>query len=551
MPKKKILIAAAWPYANGSLHLGHVAGLIGADILARYWRLQGADVLYVSGSDCHGTPISVEAEKQGRLPQEIAEKYHQEFVDTLVKGLNFSYDNYTNTLTPTHERVVQEIFLKLYDRGLIYKKTESLPYCPNCQRFLPDRYIEGTCPHCNFDPARGDQCDNCGKILDPKDLVKPRCKICGTTPEWRDSEHFFLKLSALEKDLEAWLKTKTGWRGNSLNFTKNLLAGGLPDRAITRDLDWGIKLPLPGYETKRIYVWFEAVCGYFSASQEWAEKKGEPKAWRDFWENKKALHYYVHGKDNIPFHTIIWPGILLGYGGLHLPDMIVSSEYLTLVHKQFSKSRHWAVWLPDFLERYAADTLRYYLIIAGPETSDADFSWSEFYLKTNNELISTFGNFVNRVFALSSKNFPDGLNWPKKMSSEAKAILKLAGQTFKEAGTAIEKSNFREGLRAIFKLVDEANAFVNKTSPWTSVKTDRAQAEADLAVLVQLVKSLAILLFPYLPETAVKIATTLNLKLDLWDEPARDFVKVQEFAPLFRKLSEEEIAAEQAKLGQA
>lgn len=549
--KKKILVAAAWPYANGSLHLGHVAGLIGADILARFWRLKGADVLYVSGSDCHGTPISVEAEKQEVAPRVIAEKYHQEFLDTLVDGLNFSYDNYTSTLTETHKQVVQEMFLKLYDKKLIYKKTEDLPYCPTCKRFLPDRYIEGTCPHCNFTPARGDQCDNCGKMLDAKDLINPHCKICGTTPEWRPSEHFFLKLSALAKDLKKWLSAEKGWRGNSYNFTKNLLAAGLPDRAITRDLDWGIELPLSGYESKRIYVWFEAVCGYLSASKEWAAKKGEPKAWLEFWENKKAYHYYVHGKDNIPFHAIIWPAMLLGVGQLNLPDMIVSSEYLTLEHKQFSKSRAWAVWLPDFLSRYQADTLRYYLIISGPETSDADFSWSEFYSKTNNELISTFGNFVNRVFALSTKNFPAGLNWPKKMDATTQELLQLINETFKEVDEAIVKANFREGLRLIFKLVDEANAYVNKTSPWISIKTDKTKAEGDLAVLAFTVKSLAILLYPYLPTTCESIAQTLgfNLKETNWEYPKPEFYQVGEFMPLFKKLLDAGMAAEEARLG--
>lgn len=546
---KNILVAAAWPYANGSLHLGHVAGLIGADILARYWRLAGAEVLYVSGSDCHGTPISVEAEKQGLAPQAIAEKYHQEFTETLVKGLSFSYDNYTNTLTETHKKVVQDLFLSLYEKGLIYKKSQGLPFCESCNRFLPDRYLEGTCPHCNFDPARGDQCDNCGKILDAKELIKPRCKICGSTPEWRESEHFFLKLSAMEKDLEKWLNTKSGWRGNALNFSKNLLSGGLPDRAITRDLDWGIELPLAGYEGKRIYVWFEAVCGYLSASQEWAEKSGQPQAWQDFWQGKDTFHYYVHGKDNIPFHTIIWPAILLGQGELHLPDMIVSSEYLTLARKQFSKSRHWAVWLPDFLKSYEADTLRYYLVIAGPETSDADFSWEEFLLKTNNELISTFGNFVNRVLSLSAKNFPEGLSWPQALSPESQALLDLAEETRVKVGQAIEKANFREGLKLIFHLVDEANAYVNQTSPWVSIKTDPAKAEADLAVLVQVVKSLAVLLFPYLPTTALKVAANLDFTITNWDKPDSAFVKVGDFAPLFRKLSEEEIAAEVAKLG--
>lgn len=546
---KKILIAAAWPYANGSLHLGHVAGLLPADILARFWRLKGASVLYVSGSDCHGTPISVEAEKQGLAPLEVANKYHQEFVDTLLSGLNFSYDNYTNTLTDTHRDLVQEMFLDLHGKGLIYPKTEDLPHCDSCNRFLPDRYVEGICPHCQFNSARGDQCDNCGKMLDAKDLLSPRCKLCGTEPQWRPSEHFYLKLSAFSDQLTKWLESRQGWRGNALNFSRNLISSGLPDRAITRDLDWGIEVPLPGYETKRIYVWFEAVCGYLSASKEWAQKQGKPEAWLDFWRSDDVFHYYVHGKDNIPFHSIILPAILMGAGGYHLPDMIVSSEYLTLEHKQFSKSRHWAVWLPDFLANFSADSLRYYLVIAGPETADADFSWSEFASKHNNELISTFGNFVNRVFSLCAKHFPAGLKAPENLDSDGARMLKKAEDTFSLVAMAIEKANLREGLRSIFALVDEANAYVNRTSPWKSVKEDPAKAELDLAVLLQIISALTILIAPYLPSSADSLAKTLGLEIKEWRYPEPQALKIGEFSPLFTKLSEEDIEREVAKLG--
>ncbi|MFA5421084.1 MAG: methionine--tRNA ligase, partial [Patescibacteria group bacterium] len=390
---RKILIASAWPYANGSLHLGHVAGLIGADVLARYFRLKGDDVLFVSGSDCHGTPIAVEADRQGISPVEISEKYHKEFKDNFLNGLSFSFDNYTKTNTENHYRVIQEMFLKLYNEGHIYEKEEELPYCPKCEKFLADRYIEGECYMCGFSSARGDQCDNCGNLIDTKKLINPKCKICGTTPEWRKTKHFFLRLSAWEKEILSFVENSKGWRQNAKNFSQEFIKNGLHDRAITRDTEWGIPLPLEGYEGKRIYVWFEAVLGYLSASKEHSDN------WADFWQNDKALHFYFHGKDNIPFHSIILPIILMSYGGLHLPDRMFSTEYLNLENKQFSKSRRHAVWLNDFLAEFDSESLRYYLILNGPETADANFSWSDYMAKTNNELIGNFGNLVFRVLS--------------------------------------------------------------------------------------------------------------------------------------------------------
>ncbi len=305
MNKRKMFIGAAWPYANGSLHLGHVAALLGADILARYFRSKGEEVLFVSGSDCHGTPIAFEADRLRVNPSEIADKYHEEFVESLVKGLQFSYDLYTKTTTENHKEVVQEIFLKLLKEGVIYTKTEELPYCLDCKRFLPDRYIEGECPICHYGSARGDQCDECGSIIDAHDLIRPRCKVCGSVPEWRSSEHFFLRLSVFEQKIKDWIEKSSGWRPNAKNFTLNILKSGLIDRGITRDITWGVPIPLPGYESKSIYVWFEAVCGYLSASKELSKESGNPELWKKFWVDENAVHYYVHGKDNIPFHTII------------------------------------------------------------------------------------------------------------------------------------------------------------------------------------------------------------------------------------------------------
>ncbi|TAN58730.1 methionine--tRNA ligase [Patescibacteria group bacterium] len=542
--KQKFFIGNAWPYANGSLHLGHLAGLIGGDVLARYFRMSEGDVLFVSGSDCHGTPITVEADKLGVHPSEIAEKYHKEFADTLINGLNFSYDIYTKTTTENHTKTVQDIFLKLYNSGMIYKKEVELAYCEKDKRFLPDRYVEGECPICHFANARGDQCDNCGNILDAKDLVKPRCKLCGTAPIWKPSEHFFLKLSAFEKELSEWINESAGWRVNAKNSSLKILEQGLIDRAVTRDTEWGVEIPMPGYESKRIYVWFEAVCGYLSASKEWAKNQGKENIWEEFWKADDTRHYYVHGKDNIIFHTIIWPAMLIAYDkNLRLPDCIVSSEYLTLEGKQFSKSRHWAVWIPDFLKKFDADTLRYHMIMAGPETADADFSWEEYQKRVNSELIGTFGNFVNRVLAFIKNNFPEGVRMPKKINKEQREFLDRARKCFDLAGEAIAQARFREGLREIFALVEHGNRYINSAAPWTAIKTSREQAENDLAVAGQVIRCLAILFRPYLPKTAENIGKMFAKAApkDLWQYPEPVDFLVGDIVPLYRKIENEEI----------
>ncbi len=547
---KKILVAAAWPYANGSLHLGHVSALVAADILARYHRLQGDDVLYVSGSDCHGTPIAVEAERLKVHPSEVATKYHEEFRRTLIDGMKFSYDLYTTTTTENHERIVQEFFLNLLNKGYIYTKTEDLLFCTHCQRFLPDRYVEGECPNCHYADARGDQCDECSSLIDPKELIKPRCKICGGQPELRPSEHFYLKLSAFRDDLEKWINGSKGWRANAKNFSLGLLSQNLPDRAITRDTEWGIKIPVPGYDSKRIYVWFEAVTGYFSASVEWSKNQGQPDAWEDFWlDDRPAFHYYVHGKDNIPFHTVIWPAILLGHGGLRLPDRIVSSEYLTLEKKQFSKSRHWAVWLPDFLANFEADTLRYYLTLNGPESSDADFSWKDYQTKTNAELIATLGNFINRVLSLINKNFPDGVSIPETLSSDQEKFLSIASDGFSQVSEAIESLQFRKGLKAILRIAEHGNRYIDQCEPWRAIKVDRNKTEHDLAVAGLVITSLATLIEPYLPAAAEKLRDMLAESSNEWAIPEIGKIVVKYVKPLFRKLEDSEIESQVAKLG--
>lgn len=544
----KIFIGAAWPYANNSMHLGHVAALIGADVLARYHRQKGDDVLYVSGSDCYGTPIAVEAEKQGIAPLQIAEKYDKEFRETLLQGINFSYDLFTKTLTDNHKEVVQKNFLKLLENENIEEKEVELPYCEKCDRFLPDRYIEGECPNCHFRDARGDQCDECGQILDPKDLVNPRCKICGSSPEFKKSKHFFLKLSKLSPQIEKFVKSSNGWRVNAKKFSEKIIEGGLHDRAITRDIEWGIDVPVEGYGGKKIYVWFDAVTGYLSASIEWAKNKGDEKAWEGFWKNDKARHYYVHGKDNIPFHTIIWPAMLLGVGGLELPDVIVSSEYLTLEGKQFSKSRNHAVWLPDFLKDFDGETLRYYLVANGPETSDADFSWDAYKDKTNNELIGNFANFINRTLTLVKNNFPEGIELSGECNDEQNALIKQVQDAFEKVGSNIEKTSFRDALKDVILLAEQGNRYLNKNEPWKKIKIDREDAARDLLALFNVIIAICPLIEPFLPSTAKKIAQAVDLREFDWSFKPTNVAKVGELSLLFEKLEDDKIGKQKEKL---
>lgn len=549
--KKKIFIGAAWPYANGSLHLGHVASLIGADVIARYHRLCQNEVLFVSGSDCHGTPIAVEADKQKVHPAVISEKYHKEFLDTLINGLNFSYDLYTNTTTEIHKKTVQEFFLKLYNDGFIYKKTDNLPYCLSCKRFLPDRYVEGGCPLCHFSDARGDQCDGCGSLLDAVNLVNPKCKICNSIPVWKPTEHFYLKLSLMQKKLKNWVNKSTGWKINAKNYTINVLNDELPDRAITRDTNWGIPIPIDGYDDKRIYVWFDAVCGYLSASKEYSFASSNENLWKEFWLNDDALHYYVHGKDNIPFHTIIWPAILIAFGDLHLPDRIISSEYLMLGKKQFSKSRQWAVWIPEYLKKFDSELLRYYLIANGPETSDANFDWVDFKNKVNGELIGTFGNFINRTLSLIKKNFPGGVSFQEKnLNSKEKELLKKIGDTFYLTGKLIGEGKLRLGLRGVFDLAEFGNHYLQETAPWFGIKKNLPEAEKNLALMLNLIKNLGVLVEPYLPNTAIKIkkGTKVDLENKDWNYINEVHGTVGEYNILFKKIEDENIKEENMKL---
>lgn len=506
-----IFIGGAWPYANGSLHLGRAAGILPGDVLARYHRLKGDDVLYVSGSDCHGTPISILASQENVPPSQIADRYHAEFVECFSK-LGFSYDLYTRTDDAHHHNVVKQLFLQLVDQGTVYGKQVEQTYCTECSRFLPDRYVEGSCPHCG-QTARGDQCDHCSSLLDPIDLQNKICKLCGNHPEIRHTDHYFLALSKFQNQLEAYLQQAVNWRSNALDLTKRYLNEGLVDRAATRDLDWGVDVPLPGYEGKKIYVWIEAVSGYLSASMKWSEDTGED--WKPFWDDN-AKSYYVHGKDNIPFHSLILPSLLMGSGvSSRLPNQIVSSEYLTLEGKKFSTSRNWAVWVPYLLEHYHPDTIRYFLIMNGPENRDTDFSWREFIYSHNGELLGAFGNFVNRSLVFVDK-FLQGEVPKGTIDLSIKNQLK---KVYCQAGDYLEAGKLKAALECIFSFIRNANKYFDERKPWIQVKEQLSECETTLHTCIQIIANLVNLLFPFLPFSCRRIQAFLHLQdADLrWD----------------------------------
>lgn len=553
MPER-ILVAVAWPYANGSIHLGQAAGAyLPADIFARYHRLQGNDVAMVSGSDSHGTPVTLTAEKRGVSAEVVFGEYHAEFLDNW-KRLGISFDLFTSTHTDNHHAVVQDIFLRLLENGYIYKDSMSQPYCEKDNRFLADRYVGGRCPHCNFDGARGDQCDNCGRTLDPEDLLGMTCRLCGAPPVIRETEHFFLKLSAFESQLLEWVRKQTHWRANVANFTVSYLEGGLHDRAITRDIDWGIPVPLDGYDGKRIYVWFEAVIGYLSATKEWGAATGNENRWKDFWQ-KECRSYYFMGKDNIPFHTVIWPAMLIGYGGLNLPFNIPANEYLNLDGAQFSTSRNWAVWLPDYLDRYEPDPLRYVLTATMPETSDSDFSWAEYVRRNNDELVATFGNLVHRVLTMSYKNFDGRVPKPGDLDDTDSKLIDEAKHRFDETASNIEACKFRAALNSAMSLAQEANRYLDHKAPWKSIKSDRMEASTTLWTGLAIINCLKTAFYPFLPFSSEKLNTMLGFEETVatagwsWSEnglPAGQ--RLNEPKPLFTKLDDDVVEQEANKL---
>jgi methionyl-tRNA synthetase len=556
---EKILVCVAWPYANGSLHTGQIVGAyLPADIFARYQRALGNQVAMVSGSDQHGTPVTVRAEAEGVPPNQLAGRFHREFLDSWQR-LGITFDLFTTTGTDNHARVTQDIFLRLLERDYVYPAFMSLPYCAKDDRFLPDRYVEGTCPACGYDLARGDQCDNCGRTLNAPDLLNPRCKICGSTPEWREEEHFFLRLSAFNDRLKQWVSGQKHWRKAVLNWTLGILTEGLQDRAITRNIDWGIPIPVEGWESKRIYVWFEAVIGYLSASREWADRSGEPDAWRDFWLDPAARSYYFIGKDNIPFHTLIWPAMLMGYSEgaekYNLPYDVPANQFQTLRGSKASTSQRMAVWVPDYLSRYDPDPLRYYLSVNMPETSDTDFSWGDFVRRNNDELVATWGNLVNRVLTFTYRNFDRAVPAPAGPTAADSALLAKAEAALAATGENIGLCRLRAGLESAMVVAREANRYVEENAPWALVKEDRERCATVLHTALGVIATLKTALYPYLPFTCQQLHGFLGNEGPVAAAGWRSVIPqpgqpLAEPKPLFKKLDPSIVEEEEARLGQ-
>ena len=520
MPRN-ILSAVAWPYANGPRHIGHVSSFgVPSDVFSRYQRMAGNTVLMVSGTDEHGTPIQVQADREGVTARELADRYNRVIVEDL-KGLGLTYDLFTRTTTRNHYSVVQQMFTALHDNGYIVERSQLSAIDAATGRGLPDRYVEGTCPICGFDGARGDQCDNCGNQLDPQDLVNPRSKIDGKPPKFVESAQFFLELPAFAEALGSWLQTRRGWRPNVLKFSANLLADLRP-RAISRDLDWGVPIPLPEWrdrEDKRLYVWFDAVIGYLSASVEWARRTGDPDAWRAFWQGDQAESYYFMGKDNVVFHSVIWPAILLGasgkptgspgaFGSLDLPSEVVSAEYLTMEGKKFSSSRSVVIYARDVLERYGADPLRYYLAAAGPESADTDFTWEQFVTRNNTELVAGWGNLVNRTVSMVHKNV-GSIPAAGELTGDDQRVLEASRTGFASVGQLINKNQQKAALVETMRVVGEANKYLSDQAPW-KLKDDPARRESVLHVALQLIDDAKTLLTPFLPGSSQQVYAMLG-----------------------------------------
>ncbi|MFI7588746.1 methionine--tRNA ligase [Spongisporangium articulatum] len=519
-----VLSAVAWPYANGPRHIGHVAGFgVPSDVYSRYMRMAGHDVLMVSGTDEHGTPILVQAEQEGVTPRQLADRYNRVIVEDLA-GLGLSYDLFTRTTTRNHYAVAQELFRTIHKNGYMIEQTTTGAISPSTGRTLPDRYIEGTCPICGYGQARGDQCDNCGNQLDAADLIEPRSRINGETPVFVETEHFFLDLPALVETLGSWLQTRTDWRPNVLKFSLNLLDDVRP-RAMTRDIDWGIPVPLDGWSdnpNKRLYVWFDAVVGYLSASIEWARRSGDPDAWRRWWNDPAALSSYFMGKDNITFHSQIWPAELLAYAGkgdkggapgvygeLNLPTEVVSSEFLTMEGKQFSSSRGVVIYVRDMLARYQPDALRYFIATAGPENQDTDFTWSEFVRRTNDELVAGWGNLVNRTASLIHKNV-GAIPEKGDLLPIDHELLATTRTGFETVGDLLRTHRQKAAVTEAMRVVGEANKYLSDTAPWKLKNEDPERMRTVLHVAAQAISDCRTQLSPFLPHSAQAVHETFG-----------------------------------------
>ncbi|HEX6386734.1 MAG TPA: methionine--tRNA ligase [Anaerolineae bacterium] len=522
MAEEYILVCVAWPYASSDIHQGNVTGsYLPADIYARYNRLQGNHVLMVSGSDSHGTPVTVKADEEGKSPGEVFGYYHRRFLD-LFQELGLSYDLFTHTDTENHHQVAQDMFRALLDNEYLFPRVTQQMYSPLSGKFLPDRYVEGICPVCGYDRARGDQCDNCNTLFESaSQLIHPRSRVDDSPLELRDTEHYFLDLPALAQDgLAAWIyQNKEHWRPQVINFARNFIEQGLIARAVTRDMDWGIPVPIVGYEGKVLYVWFEAVIGYLSATIEWAHNQGQPQAWRQWWQNPSARTVYFIGKDNIPFHTVMWPAQLLGARGLYtedesehlnLPYDVPANEFMNMEGRKISGSHNWGVWMADALQRHDPDPLRYYLTAVMPETRDSDWSWQGYIERNNSELVGNWGNLVNRVLNMIGRYFKGEVPEPGPLTEKDIALLTAIDAGFQVVSDLYDACKFRAVLQENLRLSTLVNQYLEDTSPWTTAKTDPAATARSLYTAIQAINGLKILWAPILPFTSQQLHELLG-----------------------------------------
>ncbi len=528
-----ILIAIAWPYANSEIHVGNITGShLPGDIVARYHRLKGDRVLMVSGTDSHGTPVTIRADAENKPVEEVYQFFHNQFLELFLKA-GISYDLYTSTHTENHFKVAQDIFLALNENGFLYTKSSLQWYSPAVKRFLPDRYVEGTCYICGYEGARSDQCDNCGNVLEPEKLLNPRSKLDGSTPELRETRHYFLDLSKLEPEVEKFLCDRQSyWRDTVIGESlRKIESEGLEPRSITRDLDWGIPVPVEGWEGKCLYVWFEAVIGYLSAAIEWAKITGQPEAWRDWWTDLSAKTFYFIGKDNIFFHATFWPAQLMGVGtefvklfngddgiSLNLPYNIPANQFMNLEKGKISGSRNWAIWGLDFLSRYDADALRYYLTINMPELKDSEWDWDEFIARNNNELVATWGNLVNRALPFAYKHWDGLVPDPGELRPPDKAIITEVEAGFQTIGDHLEAVRLRAALTEALRLASQVNVYQNTTAPWFEVKSDKSQAAKSIYTALRVIDSLKVLFAPFLPFSSERLHAYLGYTQPLFGE---------------------------------
>lgn len=589
-----VLISVAWPYANAEIHVGNLTGAyLPADICARYQRLMGRPTLMVSGSDAHGTPITIRADAEKTTTLDVYRRFHRSFLEIFMR-MGLTYDLFTTTHTDNHFKVSQNVFLALMQNGFLYPASEMQWFAPSQGRFLPDRYVEGTCYFCGYTNARSDQCDKCGNLLDPEKLIEPRSRIDGTRPELRETEHYYLDLAKLQEQVVSFLRVRESyWRPNVIRQSLGqILADGLRGRPITRDLDWGIPVPLEGWNGKCLYVWFEAVIGYLSASIEWSMLHNQPDAWRNWWHNSDARSYYFIGKDNIPFHAVIWPAQLMGCGTrfdelmgsepaepLALPYDVPANEFMNLEGEKISGSRNWAVWGRDALDRYDPDPLRYYLTVNMPESKDTDWNWEDFFKRNNDELVATWGNLANRVLAFAYKHWDGQVPDPGDLEMIDRELLDEIDSGFDTVGQELEAVRLRSALTEAMRLATEVNRYLDTTAPWQAVKTDKARAGRAIYTAINAINTIKVLLSPFLPFTSEKLHRMLGYTTPLfgeqgiekhndalgehealhyypekatgrWEperlEPGRRFLKPE---PLFKKLDAAIIDEERGRLG--